>query len=876
MLALPISLADFLGWEMGSACPYCVSASLAPELVAVWGVEMAKLVCIDLLGDLESGCWASLKIFTEGDRDWIGEAQGKLPACLEIRELYSDWQERYLARVAPMTAMRSAARIGARKRRDASIPAIKKAGDSLNLSVDEWLSSGDMSPVKEKILLNLTDKSEDIRFIFKAENPELLQLPWHSWHIFKYPYYVNAEPALYLPVGSRHKTNAREKVKVLAVFGKRETVGKTTIIKIEKDWEMLQEYLSAQSNAQLVRLVEPTLEELGEQVEKQSPQILFFAGHSNTEEDGGGSIELNQEENISIDNLQYDLRDAIERGLQLAIFNSCDGLGIARQLEKLDIPNIIVMRESVPDEVAQKFLQRFLEAFASGKPLHIATRKARERMARLENKYPGASGLPVIFQNPAEPPLTWQGLGGVVISRQRAGVPQPDEGSRTYNQDSIVWLLSEVNNPPESERKLLRKAIDNPPKSEEQEVSPTGEDDLPESQPFPEGDNSSALPTPPLSGANRSALSLYCSKEHTNPVGNRFCIRCGESLRKPTARVENSFGSQSQEQPAQLESSSKLKSKFLTSGFVNYIYVAPSIPTSYSSMNGSTHLGSILAGRYRIISTLASGGFSKTYLAEDKQRPGHPKCVVKQLHPPDKAPFVLQTARRLFDREAEVLEELGKHPQIPQLFACFEENKEFYLVQEFIEGKALSQELLSGSKWPEPDVVDLLQDVLAILDVVHGHNVIHRDIKPSNLIRRKQDGKLVLIDFGAVKRIGKQTLNSPEFTHRTVAIGTPGYRPLEQAQGRPRHCSDIYALGMVAIQALTGVDPLKLMENYKTGDVIWHQQAEVNPKLARILDKMVRCDFKERYQSAAEVLQDLERLANPAKNSPTWLSWIWS
>ena len=838
---------------------------------------MAKLVSIDLLGDLQSGCKVNLEIFTEGDRDWIGKAQAQLPARPQISDRYVDWQSHYLARVAPM---RVVSRINVSKPPDASIPAIKKARDRLNFSVNEWLSSGEMFPVKEELLRKVKDEREEIRFIFNVENSELRRLPWHSWHIFN-RYYVNAEAGLYLPVGTRHPVTPREGVRVLAVFGRREALGQTTIIRTDRDWEMLESHLSARSNAEIIRLVEPTLEELGEQLERQRPQILFFAGHSNTEEDGSGLIALNQKENITIDDLRHDLREAIERGLQLAVFNSCDGLGIARQLEKLEIPNIIVMRESVPDEVAQRFLQRFLEAFAAGKPLHIAMRKAREKMKRsLDSRFPGASELPVIFQNPARPPLTWPGLGGVVISGQRPGAPQPGEGSQTNNQDSIVWLPSEVSNPAESERKPPQKEIDNLPESEERKAGPIGGDNLSRlqpqplsevsnlsksklQQPPPEGDNSSPPGTPSLSGANRSASSRYCSKGHGNQAENRFCIRCGEPLKAPTAKVENSLAPQQQESPARVEGSLTPQPQYPPSGIGKRISMATPIQTSYGSASESAYSSNVLAGRYRIISTLASGGFAKTYLAQDEQRPGHPKCVVKQLRPVQTDPSVLEVARRLFDREAEVLEELGRHPQIPQLLAHLEENQEFYLVQEFIEGKALNQELLPGTRWSESNVVNLLQDVLTILDFVHGHNVVHRDIKPSNLIRCRQDGRFVLIDFGAVKRIGRQTLNSPEFTDRTVGIGTPGYRPLEQAQGRPRHCSDVYALGMLAIQALTGVDPLRLLEDPRAGELIWRQEARVSPRLAEILDKMVRCDFKERYQSAAAVLLDLDLLTAP-------------
>jgi serine/threonine protein kinase len=172
--------------------------------------------------------------------------------------------------------------------------------------------------------------------------------------------------------------------------------------------------------------------------------------------------------------------------------------------------------------------------------------------------------------------------------------------------------------------------------------------------------------------------------------------------------------------------------------------------------------------------------------------------------------LALQAAKRLFNREAEVLYQLGNHNQIPRLFAHFEEEQEFYLVQEFIEGHELRQELPVGKKLSENFVIALLKEVLEILAFVHQQNVIHRDIKPSNLVRRKQDGKLVLIDFGAVKQFGTQVINSQGATSFTIAIGSPGYMPNEQIAGKPRFSSDIYAVGMLgASRFCKNVKPIR-------------------------------------------------------------------
>ena len=274
-------------------------------------------------------------------------------------------------------------------------------------------------------------------------------------------------------------------------------------------------------------------------------------------------------------------------------------------------------------------------------------------------------------------------------------------------------------------------------------------------------------------------------------------------------------------------------------------------------------LGKLLDRRYQVTQVLGAGGFGRTYLAQDTRRPGNPICVVKQLKPATSDPNFLEAARRLFNSEAETLEQLGNHSHIPRLLAYFEEDQEFYLVQEFIEGHTLSQELQPGQRWEESRVIELLQEVLSILEFVHQHGVIHRDIKPDNIIRRKSDNKLVLVDFGAVKQIRTQLASVYGQANNTIAIGTPGYMASEQALGQPRPSSDIYALGIIGIQALTGLPPISFQEDLSTGEILWQHLVQVSRGMETVLSKMVRYHFKDRYQSAAEALQALQQL-NPS------------
>lgn len=268
---------------------------------------------------------------------------------------------------------------------------------------------------------------------------------------------------------------------------------------------------------------------------------------------------------------------------------------------------------------------------------------------------------------------------------------------------------------------------------------------------------------------------------------------------------------------------------------------------------------SFLAGRYQIEKVLGKGGFGRTYLAKDTQRPGQPQCVVKHLRPARQDERFMQIARRLFATEAEILEKLGHHNQIPQLLAYFEEDKEFYLVEEFVKGHALSDELPTDKRLPETKVVEILQGILEVLVFMHEHQVIHRDLKPSNIIRREHDGRLVLIDFGAVKQM--QPDEAEEKENLTIAIGTKGYTPPEQYRGRPRLASDIYALGMIVIEALSGIEPHHLPVDPETDTTKWRHLVSVGQEFAAIIEKMVCDDLTERYKSAAEVLIDVKRLA---------------
>ena len=288
---------------------------------------------------------------------------------------------------------------------------------------------------------------------------------------------------------------------------------------------------------------------------------------------------------------------------------------------------------------------------------------------------------------------------------------------------------------------------------------------------------------------------------------------------------------------------------------------APAIRLCLStSLDGSSVMAeNLLADRYQLIKPLGEGGFAKTHLAINRQQ-GDAPCVVKHLTPAKSSPQFLETSRRLFKAEADVLHRLGNHNRIPTLRDAFEAEGEFYLVQEFIDGKSLSDIFKEQLYCTETQIIELLADVLPILDFIHQEQVIHRDIKPSNLMRRHTDGKLMLIDFGAVKEITTQfyTAGSEQFT---VSIGTQGYSAPEQMSGRPRYSSDLYSLGMTVIRGLTGRSPTELPENPQTGELLWENVApDVSPGLKVFLQRLTHISVYQRYSSANAALADLQHL----------------
>ena len=276
----------------------------------------------------------------------------------------------------------------------------------------------------------------------------------------------------------------------------------------------------------------------------------------------------------------------------------------------------------------------------------------------------------------------------------------------------------------------------------------------------------------------------------------------------------------------------------------------------------------MLRGRYRVLKPLGQGGFGKTFLAVDEDRL-RTYCVIKQFSPQSKGTKALEKAIKLFEQEAMRLHELGEHPHIPTLLAYFEHDQRLYLVQQFIEGPTLAQELHRQGAFSEQKIREVLVRLLPILKFVHDHHVIHRDITPSNVIRRKADGRLVLIDFGVAKLLTESTSTQPG-----TKIGTEGYAPIEQLRnGRAYPASDFYSLGATCVYLLTQIKPEDLYDPL-AGRWLWRETiaqrgAAVSDRIGQMLDKMLKDLVNDRYQTADEAMHDLRlALATPAFASP--------
>ena len=364
---------------------------------------MEKLVILKLDGDWEKqGFRVDLTISKNVEESRINsrlnplrEMTRYLPANPELASLlHQHWQEKYRHLGAPYRL--EAGNIQYDGSVNHLIDECKQSASQISLNMNNWLKSEQFCKIKEQLLLDLSP-NETIRFLIRTKDELLQKLPWQEWDLIKG--FPKAEFGM-APYDWGEITdikNRSHKMKILAILGHSEGID------IEADRKLLENL----PNVEVTFLVEPNRQNINDQLWEQAWDIIFFAGHSRTEGETG-RIYINPNYSLTISELWYALRKAVERGLQLAIFNSCDGLGLTRELDDLHLPQMIVMRELVPDQVAQTFLKYFLTAFSNGQPFHLAVNDARQQLQGLEDRFPCATWLPVIYQNPTAVPPNWK------------------------------------------------------------------------------------------------------------------------------------------------------------------------------------------------------------------------------------------------------------------------------------------------------------------------------------------------------------------------------------------------------------------------------------------------------------------------------------
>ncbi|NEO99801.1 MAG: CHASE2 domain-containing protein [Symploca sp. SIO2E9] len=405
---------------------------------------MSKLAVLELKGNLNhQGFFVTLHI-SQGSIASGTTIDGYLPASTSLLEDLTQWQQDYRLLSSSNRVIKPY-----KIKHDGTINPIEactKSAQKLVKQFQSWLRSDSFRDV-DLYLRQELKPNDSVQLLIRTTNSEVQALPWHLWDFIEQ--YPQAEIAL-SGVGSypsSYKKNLANsnpnQVNILAVLGDSKNID------IESDRKTLNQL----PEAKVEFLVEPTHQELNDILYEQSWDILFFAGHSKTEEEGQGILWLNSTTNLTIDEIRYGVRRAIANGLQLAIFNSCDGLGLAHALTKLQLPQMIVMREAVPDFVAQEFLKYFLGAFSQGQSLHLAQREARERLQGIEKEYPCASWLPVIYQPSVAKPLNWFDLFKQenettskvqVIVKQTVTVPTHKPQNISIRIEFIITLIFSV------------------------------------------------------------------------------------------------------------------------------------------------------------------------------------------------------------------------------------------------------------------------------------------------------------------------------------------------------------------------------------------------------------------------------------------------
>jgi CHASE2 domain-containing sensor protein len=396
--------------------PQPTGYNLSPTTTELETPATNKRALLRCDGSIEQGFRVTLEI-SEGRGNVFTEATGGLPPAPDLLQIFNEWQQHYYQSLG--VSRISLESISVQTGTLAQIESCRQIEQQLKLALQAWLAALDFQSIEQRLRETLMPQ-EQVEILLRTTDPRLHRLPWHFWDFIHR--YSQAELAISSPserIIVPDRTASR--VRILAILGDRQGI----------DTEADRRVLAGIPDAEVVFLVEPSRQQVYSHLWEQAWDILFFAGHSKTELQQG-RIYLNANDSFTLAELRFGLQRAIARGLQLTIFNSCDGLGLAYDLERLHIPQSIVMREPVPDRVAQEFLKAFLHAFAAGASLHTSVRLARESLQGLEGEFPAASWLPIVFQNPAVPALTWNSLQATLV---------PERSSQSVRSERLSKLL---------------------------------------------------------------------------------------------------------------------------------------------------------------------------------------------------------------------------------------------------------------------------------------------------------------------------------------------------------------------------------------------------------------------------------------------------
>lgn len=359
--------------------------------------QTTKLVILKLDGDCLQGFRATLEIGLEGNRSYL-DWTTSIPAAVELVNAVEAWQQKYRNLDGITRTIRPQA-IVYKGNLKLCLDHCREASRILEQQFKNWLNSLAFQHLAMRIRSEI-HRDDAVRILIRTQDQLIYHLPWHQWELIDQHSQTEvtfADLHGLLPIQSTDKQS--KTVRILAILGNADGID------IEADRALL----NSLPNATVKFLVQPSRADVNQQLWASDWDILFFAGHSHTEEEKG-RIYINSDDSLTLDELRYALKEAVANGLQLGIFNSCDGLGLAYELKQINLPRMIVMREPVPDPVAHDFLKTFLQEFSSGQSLHLAERKAREWLQGLENKFPCASWLPIVYQHPTATPITWEQL----------------------------------------------------------------------------------------------------------------------------------------------------------------------------------------------------------------------------------------------------------------------------------------------------------------------------------------------------------------------------------------------------------------------------------------------------------------------------------